>query len=25
MVWQHDTYDHFVALSLHEGALSFDL
>jgi len=25
MDWQHCTCDHFVALSLHEGALSFDL
>jgi len=24
MDWQHGTCDHFVALSLHEDALSFD-
>jgi len=25
MEWKHGTCDHFIALSLHEGALSFDL
>jgi len=25
MAWRHGTCDHFVALSLHEGAFSFHL